>query len=345
MAQRITAEEFLALRDSGLTIIDVRSPLEYEDSHIPGALNIPLFSDEEREIVGTRYKQISKDSAMLAGLEFAGRKLAWYVKKLQKISKEKHVLMYCWRGGMRSAALAWLFEFSGYQISLLDGGYKAYRNYLQDEFARDAHLFILGGMTGSGKTEILEELERQGQQIIHLEKEAHHKGSAFGALGQANQPTPTQFENELFEYWRNLDLSRPVFIEDESIGIGKVFVPQALFTQMRTKTLLLLTIPTEDRIKRILAEYAGFSDEELKSSFIKIGKRLGPENLSKALQCIDNKQHAEAIRISLLYYDKAYQKGNSRRDSNQTIPISFPGDSPAENAKKIIFLVYNELSK
>lgn len=344
MAARISAKEFLEGRDSGLIIIDVRSPLEYDESHIPGAINIPLFTDTEREIVGTKYKQVSKDAAMYAGLDFAGRKLTWYLKQFKKASTENKALLYCWRGGMRSAAMAWLYEFSGIQCTILEGGYKSYRSFCNEEFEKQANLVVIGGLTGSGKSEILEEIEKQGEQILHLEKLAHHKGSAFGALGQEAQPTATQFENNLFEDWRKLDLDKPIFIEDESITIGRVFIPQPLFQQMRSKSLILVELPLEERVKRILKEYADFPDEELRAAFIRITKRLGNDNLQQAMQALDQKDYAEATKISLIYYDKAYRKGNSKRESSSITPILLEKDEPAPNAEKIIFLVYNKLS-
>lgn len=344
MTSRISVEEFLLAREAGHTVIDVRSPLEFEDSHIPGAFNIPLFTDKEREIVGTKYKQVSKDAAMYAGLDFAGRKLTWYLKQLKKISQDNKVLLYCWRGGMRSAAMAWLFEFAGLECSILEGGYKSYRAHLLHEFEKPANLIIIGGLTGSGKSEILEEIEKRGEQIIHLEKIAHHKGSAFGALGQETQPTATQFENNLFEYWKKLDLHKPIFIEDESITIGRVFIPQPLFQQMRSKSLILVELPLDERVNRILKEYANFPDEELRAAFIRISKRLGNDNLQLAMQALDQKDYAEATKISLIYYDKAYRKGNSKRESSSITPILLEKDDPATNAEKIIFLVYNKLS-
>jgi tRNA 2-selenouridine synthase len=344
MAQRLSPDEFLIRRDAGLALIDVRSPSEFADSHIPGACNIPLFSDAERESIGTIYKHTGKDEAILAGLDFVGKKLGDFVRQLAAHTREKEVLVYCWRGGMRSGAMSWLFEFAGYSCSLLDGGYKSYRSMQQEDFQTRANLLVLGGMTGSGKSEVLEEIEQRGEQIIHLEKIAHHKGSSFGAMGQAAQPSPAQFDNLLYEVWRKLDFRRIIFIEDESLAIGKVFIPQALYQQMRTAPLILLQLPVEERVKRIVREYANFPDEELKNAMIRISKRLGNDQLKAAIEAIDAQDYEEATRLSLNYYDKAYRKGNEKRDLTKSHPLVCEKDYPKENAGKIIALVYNQLN-
>src|SRR5687768_11630406 len=194
-------------------IIDVRSPGEYESGHIPGAINIPLFDDEERARVGTLYKQTSPESAMQEGLEIAGPKMAWYLESAKPLLKEsdKNILIHCWRGGKRSGAIHWLFNFSGIKSYRLEGGYKSYRNSAHAFF--NDHTFdfrILGGYTGSGKTEILKELAKHGQQVVDLEKLAHHKGSAFGSIGEEKQPTNEQFENDLFAAFSTLDPAKPI---------------------------------------------------------------------------------------------------------------------------------------
>lgn len=343
MAQRLTPDEFLRYKDQGLVVIDVRSPAEFLDSHIPGAYNLPIFTDEQRESVGTIYKKQGKDEAILAGLDYTGPRLSLFLRQLASINRKKEVLLYCWRGGMRSAAMSWLFELGGYSTFLLDGGYKSYRNYQQEQFQQQANLLVIGGMTGSGKSEVLEEIEQLGEQIIHLEKIAHHKGSSFGAIGQSSQPRPGHFENLVFEAWRKLDLSRRIFIEDESLAIGKVFIPQPLFQQMRNAPLIIMQVPLEERVIRIVKEYAGFSDEELREAMTRIGKRLGNDQLKAAITAIDSGNYAEATRLSLAYYDKAYRKGNEKRDLHKSFPLPCEKDHPKDNANKILSLISNQL--
>ncbi|MEA3445065.1 MAG: tRNA 2-selenouridine(34) synthase MnmH, partial [Bacteroidota bacterium] len=270
MLQAISCDDFLNLQQKKIPVIDVRTPSEFANGHIPGAFNIPLFSDEERAIVGIKYKQENKEAAVLQGLEFVGPKLSAYVKLLHRITQKKEVLLYCWRGGQRSRSMAWLFELAGYKIKLLEGGYKAYRNLLLQSFSRPASLIILGGMTGSGKSEILTSIKNLGYQVIDLEKLANHKGSAFGAIGQQEQPPPQQFENDLFKVWSSLDLSKPIWLEDESVSIGRVSIPRPLFIQMRNSKVIKIEVDKKVRVVRLVKEYVGIDSEELKVSVHKI---------------------------------------------------------------------------
>jgi len=198
-------EEFMALRER-LPVFDVRTPAEFAKGHIPGAFNLPLFSDEERRRVGIIYKQIGRESAILEGLEYVGPKMRRIVETVQSITGHKTLLLHCWRGGMRSSSVAWLLNTSGYEIFLLKGGYKAFRHYVLDSFEIPRDIIILSGHTGSGKTEILQALSRLGEQAIDLEKLACHKGSAFGSLGETPQPAQQEFENHLALFWRATDL-------------------------------------------------------------------------------------------------------------------------------------------
>src|SRR3989339_1355584 len=195
MPKIISVAEFLK-RGNSLPIIDVRSPGEYEHAHIPGALALPLFSNEERAEVGTIYKQRGRVQAVQKGLEFVGPKLKDFTKFALKLNSDE-LLIHCWRGGMRSSAMAWLLETVGINCSLLKDGYKAYRNHVLESFDLPYKILLLGGYTGSGKTEILSALKEAGEQVVDLEGLSNHKGSAFGALGQGIQPSSEQFENTL----------------------------------------------------------------------------------------------------------------------------------------------------
>src|SRR4029077_3168588 len=189
-------------------VLDVRSPGEYQHGHIPGAYSLSLFSDEERKIVGTAYKQESREKAIKLGLAFFGKKMVNMVEEVETLvanhkladtinSKPRHVLVHCWRGGMRSAGVAWLLDLYGFTVYTLVGGYKAYRNWVLKQFDKEYNLHVLGGYTGSGKTQPIQQLARQGEIIIDLEKIANHKGSAFGNLERNPQPSQEMFENEL----------------------------------------------------------------------------------------------------------------------------------------------------
>ncbi len=345
MSILIHTAEFLKLRDKGITVVDVRTASEFSESHIPGAVNIPLFTDEERVVVGTKFKKSNREAAILQGLDFVGPKLSQYIKILRKVTKNKEVLVHCWRGGMRSSSMAWLFELYGYNVKLLDGGYKAYRKHVINSFETIVPLIVIGGMTGSGKSEILHSLKAIRQQVIDLEDIANHKGSAFGALGQDAQPTTSQFQNNLFEIWRQLDYNKPIWIEDESASIGRVSMPKELFKQIRESKLILVEVDKTVRINRLIKEYAIFTDDELIQSVNKIHKRLGDENTKRCIEAINNKNYYLVADLTLNYYDKAYRNGLSKRDKETIFKIEIQQRNQDENAKAILnFALNNHLA-
>ena len=288
-------------------VVDVRTPSEFARGHIPGAINIPLFSDEERVVVGTIYKQDSPEKAMMKGLEFVGPKMAGILNEVKSKSKGKAIIVHCWRGGKRSASVAWLLDFGGLNAKTLQGGYKAYRRYLFDFFQRkDLNLLILGGKTGSGKTQILHELKSLGEQVVDLEGLAHHKGSAFGWIGEEDQPTPEQFENDLLEQFCKLDMNRRIWLENESKGIGRVYIPDPLWHKMRTTTLINIEADLDNRLNRLVEMYSSDSYDALIQSFRKIERRLGGLRMTQAIQAIECGDLRTAARLGLAYYDKTY---------------------------------------
>ena len=202
--KRINIDEFLELAKSHL-IIDVRSPSEYTHAHIPQAQNLPLFSDEERKVIGTAYKQLSRERAIKFGLDYFGPKMRTTIEEVETLAKvsesQTHssttILVHCWRGGMRSGAVAWLLDLYGFKVFTLEGGYKAYRNWILQQFEKPFNFNIIGGFTGSGKTPLLYGLQKNNKTIIDLEGLANHKGSALGGIGQPPQPSQEMFENLL----------------------------------------------------------------------------------------------------------------------------------------------------
>lgn len=313
MFSKIGIENFLKKREEGVPLIDVRSPGEFVDGHIPGAVNIPLFSNNERHLVGIEYKQKNRQAALLKGLEFIGPKMVSFLKQAIRLEKNKELLIHCWRGGMRSESMAWLFSINNYTVYVLEGGYKNYRNHVLSLFSQKANILILSGKTGSGKTDLLPYLKQLGEQTIDLEGLANHKGSAFGALGQQEQPSTQQFENLLFDEWQKLDRSKRIWLEDESASIGKISIPSNVFHQMRAAQVVELQVPDVHRIDRLEKDYASFSKEELIASTKKITKRLG-NNIEKEIEeDILSGNMRNAIRKTLFYYDKAYEKGLSKR--------------------------------
>ncbi len=290
-------------------IIDVRTPAEFEQGHIIGAQNLPLFTNEERVIVGTIYKKQSPETALIKGLEFVGKKMAGFIKKANKIAPEKRLIVHCWRGGKRSGSMAWLLDLAGFDVVTIEGGYKAYRTHILDFFSQKMDVMVLGGRTGTGKTEILKELSLKGAQILDLEGFANHKGSAFGGLGEAPQPSSEQYENRLFEALRNLDLSKKIWTENESRNVGRVSIPQGFWDNIKSGMLINVEIPHELRLLRSLKDYEKYPKEDLITIFKGIEKKLGGLNCQNAIHALEQNNYAKAAEIALVYYDKTYKHG------------------------------------
>ena len=334
MTELIDIETFLDIAATSL-LLDVRAPAEYKNGHIPGAINFPLFTDEERKIVGKKYTKVGRMQAVMAGLDFVGPKMKGFVKEILKISAGKNLLVYCWRGGMRSEAMMFILKTAGFKIQRLKNGYKDYRRHIHESFEKDARFIVLGGMTGSGKTALLEEIGKLGKQVLDLEAIACHKGSAFGTIGQSEQPSTEQFENNLYETWKSFDLTEPIWVEDESLDIGKVKIPYPIYLAIRNHPVIVLNIERELRAKRLVTEYTG-NDQELKDAFERISKRIGGLNLKNALEAIDRNEYHKAAMTALEYYDKAYNYGIEQRKSESIFQFQPENDHPGSNAIKII---------
>lgn len=289
-------------------LLDVRTPAEFEKGHVPGAFSFPLFNNEERVIVGTSYKQESPRKALKKGLELVGPKLAYFVEQAEILFPRKQVAIHCWRGGKRSASLAWLLDFAGFEVQLVNGGYKAYRQHVLRSFERSPkQLVVLGGRTGCGKTVILKTIENKQEQFIDLEGLANHKGSAFGTLGTNEQPQVEQFENDLAKDWEQLDNNRIVWLENESRSIGRVYIPQGLWDQMKKAPLINIEVPFDWRVDNLVKDYAQYPKPLLIAAFEKIKKRIGGLNLKLAKDALAKDDFHQAANIALRYYDKAYQ--------------------------------------
>lgn len=333
--KNINIEDFLKEREI-VPVIDVRSPSEFEKGHIPGAFNIPLFTDEERAIVGTKYVQESRYSSVIAGLDLVGPKLSSFVCAASKIAPSGKLLVYCWRGGMRSSSMSWLLNLAGFNSKTLIGGYKSYRRYSKDYLSKPFKLIVLGGMTGSGKTELILELSKNGQQVIDLEGLANHKGSAFGAIGQKPQPSTEFFENLFFESIIKLDSNKPIWVEDESKAIGSIFIPHEFFENMLNSPVIAIERSIETRIKRLTAEYTNCDPQLLINSINKIAKRLGGDNVTKAIQNIQIGRFEDAVGISLRYYDKTYQFGLSNKKVKPIICPLNDDESLSQNCSLLV---------
>lgn len=344
MDSKLQIKEFLA-KSAKIPIVDVRSPAEYSHAHIPGAYSMPLFNNEERSEVGTLYKKEGKEVAFLRGLDIVGPKMSWFVSRAKEIAVDNELLLYCWRGGMRSGSLAWLFNTAWLKAQTLEGGYKAYRHYIRQAFLETQRLIVVGGMTGSGKTDILAELHKLGEQVLDLEALANHKGSAFGGIGQKEQPTNEWFENIVAHQWLEFDMQKPIWTEDESFRIGKVTVPETLYQKMRETTVIKLEVPFELRVKRLVKEYAGLGDDYLKQAIQRISKRLGGLQTQQALEALENKDYTQVAGIALRYYDKTYMHGLSRRNAETIVPFPVNEDNPPETARKLKSFIYRNEAK
>lgn len=332
MVRRASADELLT---STHPLLDVRSPGEYAHGHIPGAISFPLFSDEERARIGTLYKQTGRDEAFEEGLRVVGPKMAGFVQDARDLGASA-MNIYCWRGGMRSNSMAWLLEQAGFEVSVLDGGYKRYRGHLMSFFESPLDLRILTGLTGSGKTAVLHALQDQGAQVIDLEGIANHKGSSFGNVLTAGQPTTEQFQNDLFEAFMGLDIHRPIWVEDESIAIGGVYLPQPLFARMRTSPHVLLEVDDDQRLDLLVEDYGQLAPARLKEATANISKKLGLENMRDAHAAIDDGDLRRAASIILRYYDRMYRKSIGKKTDRIEATVDGRGLGPSAIANKIM---------
>lgn len=362
--EKIYIEQFLELARH-YPVIDVRSPGEYNHAHIPGACNLPLFTDEERAVVGTKYKQESREDAIKAGLDFFGPKMKKMIEEADKIIKNKVqseelnyepgegpapnskiLLIYCWRGGMRSAAIAWLMDLYGFKVYLLIGGYKKFRNYVLETFQLPFQFKILGGYTGSGKTSVLHELKRNGETVIDLEDIAKHKGSAFGNISMPPQPTQEMFENILSGELRAIRLQQEenssgkagtIWLEDESQRIGLVNIPNALWNNMRQSPVYFLDIPFEERLHHLAREYGKYDMEKLIDATQRISRRLGNLETRNTISLLLQENILDSFRILLTYYDRWYLRGLHNRENLNSLLNTVKCDSVNPlNSKKLI---------
>ena len=333
MARSISIDTFLGSA-SPIPLIDVRTPAEFEQGHVPGAYNIPLFTNEERVLVGTTYKQVGREQAILQGFDLTGSKWSGFIRQALEIAPDKKVAVHCWRGGMRSGAMAWALGLYGFEVELIEGGYKRYRNWVLQQFARPWNLLVLGGMTGSGKTQILEALCAE-EQVIDLEDLAQHQGSSFGTMNKLVQPTQEQFENYFAGQLARFDTTRRIWVEDESVTIGKRVIPHGFWQQMRAAPLLCVQVPRESRIEKLVTEYGVLDKEFLTDCTLRIRKRLGPEQTRDAVKAIEDGRLEEFIRLLLVYYDKSYQKGLEQRSREQVFFLDLHETDPGMRAKQI----------
>ncbi|PWT97499.1 MAG: tRNA 2-selenouridine(34) synthase MnmH, partial [Bacteroidetes bacterium] len=360
--EKLQVEAFLQLAQQ-FPVLDVRSPGEYIHAQIPGAYSLPLFSNEERAVVGTAYKNQGRETAIKIGLDYFGPKMRSMVEEVEKIvadhnpginhsqnngkPQSKTVLVHCWRGGMRSSGVAWLLGLYGFKVYTLHGGYKFFRRWVLEKFNQNFSFKILGGYTGSGKTELIHELNARGEKIVDLEFLARHRGSAFGDMEFEKQPSQEMFENRVAvalsvsgEHWENNMQSgeKEIWLEDESQRIGKVNIPNAMWATMRNAPVYFVEIPFEERLKKIVRDYGTMDKERLGDAIIRIQKRLGGLETKMAIEFLQNNNIEESFRILLRYYDKAYSKSLNKRKDLESLLTKIPGEiiNSKDNATRIL---------
>ncbi len=348
---RLLIEDFVT-ESQGHPIFDVRSPAEYAHAYIPSANNLPLFTNEERKVVGTAYKQESKERAIKIGLEYFGPKMVKMIEEAEQVVKayaakkknpdsEKTIFVYCWRGGMRSAGVAWLLDLYGFKVYTLVGGYKAYRSWVLKQFEKEYPISIIGGYTGSGKTETLHRLQTMKEAVLDLEGIASHKGSAFGNLGQPIQPKQEMFENLLATRLYELTVlqqAEHIWTEDESQRIGEVNIPIRFYSFLRTRNLYFMDLPFEERLNYIVEHYGQFEKEKLINATIRIQKRLGGLETKTAVNCLLENDVKGAFTILLKYYDKFYNKSMHNQRGHVELlmqKIVMQKVNPAANAEQV----------
>lgn len=316
-------------------VLDVRSPGEYAHGHIPGAVSFPLLTDGERAEVGTRYKKSGRNEAVELGFDIIGPKLGDLVRRAGELAPEGAVRVHCWRGGMRSRSTAWFLQTAGFRAVTLEGGYKSYRRHVRRIVAVPRSIRIVSGLTGTGKTSILNALEEAGEQVLDLEGLANHRGSSFGGLKMPPQPSTQHFENLIAERLSGFDPGRRLWIEAESARVGSCWVPEELFAQMKTAPTVDLYRPLEERLDVLTETYGPADMEALVEATERIRKRLGGKRTRDAVELIRQKDLRGACRIILDYYDRTYRADLERR------PVEVPrldigGLSPEGAAARLI---------
>ncbi len=307
-----TAPFHPSLLDSHL-VVDVRSPLEYHEDHLPGAVNVPILTNEERAEIGTIHKLEGPQRARMRGLELTCGRFGAMVREVIAHAAGRPVLVYCWRGGLRSRSMATLLEMTGHPVVQLIGGYKAFRNHVGacfDAFCPAAPLIVIHGMTGTGKTTFITGLDRDRWTVIDLEGLARHRGSAFGSLGLGEQPAQKRFDTLLWDAFRRAPADRPIVVEGESQRIGRYYLPGNLYLKMAESCRVWCSASLETRIRRLSVEYALPAYQPMMLEALdRIRKKLGGTRHAELKRLIEA-WDVEGIARGLIedYYDRMYYR-------------------------------------
>jgi tRNA 2-selenouridine synthase len=338
-------EAVSALRDLD-AVIDVRSPAEFAEDHLPGAVNWPVLDNEERRIVGTLYKQVSALEARKVGAAMVARNIANHLDRwVRERPREWQPLVYCWRGGQRSGSLAWFLDQVGFRTRQLAGGYKAFRAVVRDELESLPARFdwrVVAGRTGSGKTRLLQALAAEGAQVLDLEALAAHRGSVLGGLPGTPQPAQKRFDTLVWERLHAFDPARPVFVESESKKIGALRVPEALITAMREHgRVVAVEMPDAARVQLLLEEYGHFAnDVDAFCALLDGLVELQGKETVKAWQAMAREgRWAEVFEALMLrHYDPLYTRSMSRHfkglEAAERVQLADGGRASLQHAAK-----------
>ncbi len=295
-------------------LVDIRSPQEFEEFHIPGAINVPLFDNEEKKVIGFIYRTLGEEKAKEIGKELALKKFDRLLQTFRELQeKYENVIVYCWRGGLRSQGLCKALSEFGIKVYRIKGGYRAYRQFILKDMERmleNKKLIVITGKTGVGKTRVLKKLKEEGFPVIDLEELAKDRGSVFGSVGIKERVSQKMFDSLLYEEIRNISEDF-IFVEDESRKIGNIQIPDSFWKKKEEGIYIEITASLETRIKNIIEEYTSFEnwEEEARRAIYKIRKYLGENKFRTVMEMFENKEYEKVVEFLIKeYYDKKYKQ-------------------------------------